>query len=193
MTLMSATVGAVVGHVITCYPTMYRSVTTSSLVSRPASSSQTRLPVTTSSIDIMSSSRTRLHVTSRGSSNTLRHKVYIGGLGEGADPEEIEKVFTSFGRLRVPTWVAKHPAGFAFAEFERAEDAQDAVNCLDGTLVTTTVVCYYLLACVTDIFGRHEIHLIILELLPIVVILQEEYYTLTIMLNNQWIEFIEGN
>lgn len=59
-------------------------------------------------------------------------KVYVGGLGHGADPSEVQAAFASFGRLKA-VWVARNPAGFAFVEFEDPRDAEDAVRCLDGT------------------------------------------------------------
>lgn len=61
-------------------------------------------------------------------------KVYVGGLGEGADEMEIEQAFRTFGRLR-HVWVARQPSGFAFVVFEDKRDAREAIRCLDGTLM----------------------------------------------------------
>ena len=61
-----------------------------------------------------------------------RSKVYVGGLGEGADEAELEQAFRTFGRLR-HVWVARQPSGFAFVVFEDERDAREAIRCLDGT------------------------------------------------------------
>jgi len=71
--------------------------------------------------------------STRRTSTDLSCKVYVGGLGMGATLAEVSEAFALFGRLRVPVWVARYPAGFAFAEFERPEDAEAAVRGLDGT------------------------------------------------------------
>lgn len=68
----------------------------------------------------------------RRPSEDLSCKVYIGGLGNGADSREIETAFGAFGRV-VNVWVARNPPGFAFVAFEDPRDAEDAVRCLDGT------------------------------------------------------------
>ncbi|KAH7718094.1 Sr protein [Aphelenchoides avenae] len=68
----------------------------------------------------------------------LDAKVYVGGLPEDADSEELkrdlEDAFNRYGRLR-KVWVARRPPGFAFVEFEDARDAEDAVRALDGSRI----------------------------------------------------------
>ncbi|RXG70094.1 Serine/arginine-rich splicing factor 7 [Armadillidium vulgare] len=61
----------------------------------------------------------------------LECKVYVGDLGSGASRQELEDIFSYYGRLR-NVWVARNPPGFAFVEFEDSRDAEDAVRGLDG-------------------------------------------------------------
>ncbi|KAL7646655.1 UNVERIFIED_CONTAM: hypothetical protein RMT77_001906 [Armadillidium vulgare] len=61
-------------------------------------------------------------------------KVYVGDLGSGASKQELEDVFSYYGRLR-NVWVARNPPGFAFVEFEDSRDAEDAVRGLDGRTI----------------------------------------------------------
>jgi RNA recognition motif-containing protein len=48
---------------------------------------------------------------------------------------QLDDAFHKFGRIR-KIWVARHPPGFAFVEFDDPRDAEDAVRALDGTFVT---------------------------------------------------------
>ncbi|MCL4125654.1 UNVERIFIED_CONTAM: hypothetical protein GTU68_004303 [Idotea baltica] len=61
-------------------------------------------------------------------------KIYVGDLGSGASKQELEDVFSYYGRLR-NVWVARNPPGFAFVEFEDSRDAEDAVRGLDGRTI----------------------------------------------------------
>ncbi|XP_064602701.1 RNA-binding protein 1-like isoform X2 [Liolophura sinensis] len=61
-------------------------------------------------------------------------KVYVGELGYGAAKQELEDVFSRYGRLK-NVWVARNPPGFAFVEFEDHRDAEDACKALDGTRI----------------------------------------------------------
>ncbi len=58
-------------------------------------------------------------------------KVYIGGLGYGADKQEIENVCQRFGVVK-SVWVARHPPGFAFVLFKSSYDADIAVKYMNG-------------------------------------------------------------
>uniref|UniRef100_A0AC35TIY5 RRM domain-containing protein n=1 Tax=Rhabditophanes sp. KR3021 TaxID=114890 RepID=A0AC35TIY5_9BILA len=58
-------------------------------------------------------------------------KLYVGNLPDDATPNELESAFGRYGRIR-KTWVARRPPGFAFVEFEKTRDAEDAVRHLDG-------------------------------------------------------------
>ena len=40
-------------------------------------------------------------------------KIYVGGLREDSQKEEIEETFSKFGEIE-NVWVARKPAGFAF-------------------------------------------------------------------------------
>lgn len=58
-------------------------------------------------------------------------KVYVGGLGNSGDKQELWRTFSKFGVLR-DVWVARNPPGFAFVEYEDIRDAEDAVKGMDG-------------------------------------------------------------
>ena len=62
-------------------------------------------------------------------------KVYVGDLGSSASKQDLEDAFGYYGPLK-NVWVARHPPGFAFVEFEDPRDADDAVRGLDGRFVT---------------------------------------------------------
>ncbi|XP_014485089.1 PREDICTED: serine/arginine-rich splicing factor 7 isoform X2 [Dinoponera quadriceps] len=61
-------------------------------------------------------------------------KVYVGDLGSNASKQELEDAFSYYGSLR-NVWVARHPPGFAFVEFEDPRDAEDAVRGMDGRTI----------------------------------------------------------
>lgn len=61
-------------------------------------------------------------------------KVYVGDLGSSASKQDLEDAFGYYGPLK-NVWVARHPPGFAFVEFEDPRDADDAVRGLDGRFV----------------------------------------------------------
>ena len=58
-------------------------------------------------------------------------KVYVGGLGNSGDKQELWRAFSKYGTLR-DVWVARSPPGFAFVEFEHSRHAEDAVRSMDG-------------------------------------------------------------
>lgn len=60
-----------------------------------------------------------------------RTRVFIGGLPEGAQREEIEEHFGKYGRLN-DVWIARRPHGFGFVVFDDERDAKEAVRRLDG-------------------------------------------------------------
>ncbi|XP_062853963.1 serine/arginine-rich splicing factor 3a isoform X2 [Trichomycterus rosablanca] len=62
---------------------------------------------------------------------SLDCKVYVGNLGDNGNKTDLERAFGYYGPLR-SVWVARHPPGFAFVEFEDPRDARDAVRELDG-------------------------------------------------------------
>uniref|UniRef100_A0A4W4F1I8 RRM domain-containing protein n=1 Tax=Electrophorus electricus TaxID=8005 RepID=A0A4W4F1I8_ELEEL len=54
-------------------------------------------------------------------------KVYVCNLGNIGNKNELERAFGYYGPLW-SVWVARHPPGFAFVEFEDPRDATDAVK-----------------------------------------------------------------
>ncbi|CAF0728251.1 unnamed protein product [Brachionus calyciflorus] len=72
-------------------------------------------------------------------SGPLECKVYVGGLSRNASKDEIERIFSDFGKL-TNVFVARNPHGFAFIEYEDRRDAEDAVKALDGRMVCGTRV-----------------------------------------------------
>ncbi|XP_059476911.1 RNA-binding protein Rsf1-like [Neocloeon triangulifer] len=59
-------------------------------------------------------------------------RVYVGGLNDSVKKEEIEREFEKFGTLN-HVWVAFNPPGFAFITFENEDEAQTAVEHLNGS------------------------------------------------------------
>jgi RNA recognition motif-containing protein len=68
----------------------------------------------------------------RGGGNFSGTRVYVGGLNDSVKKEEIEREFEKFGTLN-HVWVAFNPPGFAFITFENDDDAQTAVDHLNGS------------------------------------------------------------
>lgn len=62
------------------------------------------------------------------------YRVFCGDLGSRTNKFELEKEFDSFGPL-VDCWVARNPPGFAFIVYKHAEDAERAVEELDGRTI----------------------------------------------------------
>jgi RNA recognition motif-containing protein len=58
-------------------------------------------------------------------------KLIIYFSGSRTNKFELEKEFDSFGPL-VDCWVARNPPGFAFIVYKHADDAERAVEELDG-------------------------------------------------------------
>lgn len=60
-----------------------------------------------------------------------RNRVFIGGISDRVQKEDIEKEFGRFGKLN-SVWVAQNPPGFAFVEYENADQADLAVIEMNG-------------------------------------------------------------
>ncbi|XP_067937049.1 probable splicing factor, arginine/serine-rich 6 [Watersipora subatra] len=58
-------------------------------------------------------------------------KVFVGDLSRDTSESELEKEFSTYGRVK-KVWVARNPPGFGFVEFEDSRDAEDAIKGLDG-------------------------------------------------------------
>lgn len=62
------------------------------------------------------------------------YRVFCGDLGSRTNKYELEREFDSFGPL-VDCWVARNPPGFAFIVYRHADDAERAVEELDGRTI----------------------------------------------------------
>jgi len=62
------------------------------------------------------------------------YRVFCGDLGSRTNKFELEKEFDTFGPL-VDCWVARNPPGFAFIVYKHADDAERAVEELDGRTI----------------------------------------------------------
>lgn len=60
--------------------------------------------------------------------------VYVGGLSDDIQKEDLEREFGKFGNLR-KVWVARNPPGFAFIEFEDDQDANEAIKEMNGATI----------------------------------------------------------
>ena len=60
--------------------------------------------------------------------------VFVGGLGADIQKEDLEREFTKFGTLN-KVWVARNPPGFAFIEFDDDQDANDAIQEMNGATI----------------------------------------------------------
>lgn len=60
--------------------------------------------------------------------------VYVGGLSEDIQKEDLEREFGKFGNL-TKVWVARNPPGFAFIEFEDDQDANEAIKEMNGATI----------------------------------------------------------
>lgn len=58
-------------------------------------------------------------------------RVFIGGLEGPVTKEDIEGEFSKFGKLD-NVWIAQNPPGFAFIVYESDQDAEEAVNKMNG-------------------------------------------------------------
>ncbi|XP_015911080.1 RNA-binding protein Rsf1 isoform X2 [Parasteatoda tepidariorum] len=60
--------------------------------------------------------------------------VYVGGLSEDVQKEDLEREFGKFGDLE-KVWVARNPPGFAFIEFKDDQDANEAIKEMNGASI----------------------------------------------------------
>jgi len=68
------------------------------------------------------------HLDQRSSdSRQTRTKLFVGGVVERMTCADLDKAFRCYGRLS-DVWIAHNPPGFAFVEYERRQDAVDAVH-----------------------------------------------------------------
>lgn len=58
-------------------------------------------------------------------------RVFIGGLEGPVTKEDIEGEFSKYGKLD-NVWIAQNPPGFAFIVYESEQDAEEAVNKMNG-------------------------------------------------------------
>jgi len=69
----------------------------------------------------------------------MSSKLFVGNLSYSTGEAELRQAFEAHGALRsvaiITDRVTGRPRGFGFVEFERAEDAQNAISALDGQLL----------------------------------------------------------
>ena len=61
-------------------------------------------------------------------------RVHVRDLGNYGDKEELRRVFSKYGGL-INVWIANNPPGFAYIFYETFEDAERAVEAMDGRKV----------------------------------------------------------
>lgn len=54
-------------------------------------------------------------------------RIYVGGIPKFSTERDIEDAFRRFGSIK-DVWVARNPPGFAFVDFAKFRDAEDAVR-----------------------------------------------------------------
>jgi len=66
----------------------------------------------------------------------MNNKLYVGNLSYTTDDSELRRVFEPFGTLVsvsvITDRMTGQPRGFGFVEYERAADAQKAIDSLNG-------------------------------------------------------------
>jgi RNA recognition motif-containing protein len=66
----------------------------------------------------------------------MNNKLFVGNLSYSTGEAELRQAFESFGSLRsvsiITDRMTGQPRGFGFVEFENADDAQRAIESLDG-------------------------------------------------------------
>jgi len=56
----------------------------------------------------------------------------VGNIDRRTEKRDLEQEFGRFGKIRqIQIWADRHPAGFAFVEYEDDRDAEDAIKDLD--------------------------------------------------------------
>lgn len=79
---------------------------------------------------------------------TTNHKrtIYVGGLAEEVDEKILNAAFIPFGDIvdvQIPLdYESEKHRGFAFIEFESAEDAAAAIDNMVNKLDFSTFICY---------------------------------------------------
>ncbi|OQR72778.1 hypothetical protein BIW11_01240 [Tropilaelaps mercedesae] len=67
----------------------------------------------------------------QGRQQDNHNRIFVGGIGDNVNKEDLESVFSKYGRL-TNVWVAQNPPGFAFVDFGESQHATDAVQQMDG-------------------------------------------------------------
>jgi RNA recognition motif-containing protein len=65
--------------------------------------------------------------------------IFVGGLGEDTQKEDLEREFSRFGNL-TKVWVARNPPGFAFIDFENDDDANEAIKEMNGATINGVAI-----------------------------------------------------
>ncbi|KAJ8668977.1 hypothetical protein QAD02_000236 [Eretmocerus hayati] len=66
------------------------------------------------------------------SNNEQYTRIYVGGLNESIQKEDLQVEFEKFGKLN-KVWIAFNPPGFAFIEYLSMDEAETACNSMNGT------------------------------------------------------------
>lgn len=61
-------------------------------------------------------------------------RVHVRDLGDYGDKEELRRVFSKFGGM-TNVWIANNPPGFAYVFYETFDDAEKAVEAMNGKKV----------------------------------------------------------
>ena len=92
-----------------------------------------------------SSSRSRSRSRSRDNQGT---RIHIGDLPVECSKRELERAFEKFGPL-MEVWMARTPPCFGFIVFENREDAQEAVDAMNGQYANF-IICFSRLGLLFD-------------------------------------------
>ena len=69
----------------------------------------------------------------------LRPRLFIGGLVEPLEKEDLKQHFTEFGEI-VDVWIAYDPPGFAFLEYDNLDSAKAAKEALNNAELFNTQI-----------------------------------------------------
>src|SRR5699024_2242752 len=80
---------------------------------------------------VPATSKPSININMSDMSMERKNRVFIGGISDRIQKEDIEREFGQFGKL-TNVWVAQNPPGFAFVEFDHISEADLAVSEMNG-------------------------------------------------------------